>query len=266
MGHRHGQVLLHQQEWSGPSEEIRSSIVGAGNVTAQFYLWSSKLYKDTIIVAPGRERAMLKWRETAYDSFRNGYNVRDMDHRGQGVLEPRSCSSRRLLALNDFDDYVDELTAVIKAFKANYASDSIWPKALRKTDIFEHSMGDFQAACCFWPLRAPAGTATVADTTITEAAFLRESTASRVCWFKQKGVEWGLYPQNVLAGSAASWTNQAVVGGENARANANKVIDPIFVVFGMNDTLVLPSGPESICEGKTPSTKVSESAFGLHMN
>ncbi|KAI8814504.1 Alpha/Beta hydrolase protein [Cladochytrium replicatum] len=274
-------------------KSTNGSIIGAYNVTVPYYYWSSKYNKDTIILVPGRGEPVIKYRETIYDLFRNGFNVLSMDHKGQGFSRPRPCpETPALLAIHDFNEYVDDLSAIIEVYKKKFSWNSFWPAALRKTFIFGHSMGG--AISALWLIKNPGkvdaavlsapmlqlafdaptiaslgelaktglcaatpGTATVPSLDINDANFARASTASRLRWTLQKKLEWGKYPQNVLAGSAASWLYQAVVGGEYARANANKATDPILVLSGKNDTTVVPVGSNSFCEGKIPGSNAT---------
>ncbi|KAI8814503.1 Alpha/Beta hydrolase protein [Cladochytrium replicatum] len=266
------------------------SIIGARNMTIPYYLWSSKLNKDTIIVVPGRGEAMFKYREFVYDFFRNGYNILGIDVSGQGFSSPRPCPGTGLTASYDFNDYSDDLVQIVNLYKKKYAGDSLWPAFLRKTFIFGHSMGGaisalyltknpgvVDAAVLSGPmlelgiddattnalgqlastglcvtLPGESTVPTEADTTINEMNFQAAGTASRVRFVKEKTLEWKVYKDVLLAGNAVSWIYQAVVGPRSARQNANKATDPILILFGKNDSFVLASGAQQFCEGKVP--------------
>lgn len=88
-----------------------------------------------LLLCNGRIESSRKYLEIIDEAVQNGYNVLSVDHQGQGY-------SSRLLAdaqkgyVGDFDDYVDDLAAVIADCQQRF------PGAFRESSVaLAHSMG-----------------------------------------------------------------------------------------------------------------------------
>jgi len=71
--------------------------------------------RGSIILYPGRTEFIEKYFETAVDLIQRGFNVLIIDPRGQG-LSDRMVEDRLKSYVRDFQDYADDLGAVVDVF------------------------------------------------------------------------------------------------------------------------------------------------------
>ncbi len=69
--------------------------------------------KAHIFISPGRAESSQKYAELIFDFYQNGYSVFILDHQGQGKSS-RLLPNPHLGFVNSFDDYVDDLHALIE--------------------------------------------------------------------------------------------------------------------------------------------------------
>ncbi|MDC0611229.1 alpha/beta fold hydrolase [Vibrio sp.] len=88
-------------------------------------------HSKSLLVLNGRIESCIKYQELFYELYQQGYNIYSYDHRGQG-LSDRLTDNPQIGYVEWFDDYVDDLDAVIHHF--DLAENS-------NTSILAHSMG-----------------------------------------------------------------------------------------------------------------------------
>lgn len=110
-----------------------SSFLGFNNVRINYATFIAPENKKNLVIVQGRSESYLKYQETIFDLFHQGYNIFIHDHRGQGL-------SGRLLAnpfkgyVDNFDDYVEDLHQFITNF--------VLPECKQnKLYLLAHSMG-----------------------------------------------------------------------------------------------------------------------------
>jgi lysophospholipase len=91
--------------------------------------------RGAIVIVSGRTESMLKYKETVFDLWRQGYAVYIHDHRGQGLSdrEPQVRADRQKGYVQRFDDYVDDLRTFIAA--------QVLPATHARVFLWSHSMG-----------------------------------------------------------------------------------------------------------------------------
>lgn len=71
--------------------------------------------KGAIVISNGRTEAALKYKETIYDLYNNGYSIYINDHRGQG-LSDRMIDNRDMGYVDEFQNYVKDLKYFYESF------------------------------------------------------------------------------------------------------------------------------------------------------
>ena len=91
--------------------------------------------RGAIVMVSGRTESMLKYKEVAYDLFRNGWSVYLYDHRGQGLSErePEVRDQPQKGHVDHFDDFVADLDALITR--------QVLPSGHARRFLWAHSMG-----------------------------------------------------------------------------------------------------------------------------
>lgn len=88
--------------------------------------------KKAIVISNGRIESYLKYQETIYDLYQQGFSVFALDHRGQG-LSDRLTENPHQGHVNQFADYVSDFAEFIETV--------VLPTEHQSMAILAHSMG-----------------------------------------------------------------------------------------------------------------------------
>jgi lysophospholipase len=116
--------------------------VGGVNIAYAYVLHPQAL--GSVVILSGRIESLIKYKETVYDFYKNGYSVFIHDHRGQGLSE-------RML-INPQIGYVENFTEYVTDFKM-FVDKIVTQKTPHKPNLLCHSMGG--AIGCLTVLRFP---------------------------------------------------------------------------------------------------------------
>ncbi len=105
---------------------------GENNVKIYYKYFINPEEKGAIVISSGRTEAAIKYKETIYDFFNNGYSIYIFDHRGQGL-------SGRMLPDPDMG-YVDDFENYVKDMKKFYDKIVVLQKH-KNIFLVAHSMG-----------------------------------------------------------------------------------------------------------------------------
>ncbi|XPF93414.1 alpha/beta fold hydrolase [Colwellia sp. RE-S-Sl-9] len=122
----------HEQEAFWSQGEFQS-FIGKNNLTLHYAHFFNKIGAPVIVIASGRSESYLKYKETIFELYQQGYSVFILDHRGQGLSERMLINTHKGY-IEDFDDYAHDLYQFITTI-VNPASVDSAPYLLA------HSMG-----------------------------------------------------------------------------------------------------------------------------
>ncbi len=88
---------------------------------------------NAILIVTGRTEFVLKYKETIFDLYQNGYSVYIIDHRGQGFSERIFKYDCELGYVDSFHFYIDDLKLFFESI--------IKPKSHHKIYLLGHSLG-----------------------------------------------------------------------------------------------------------------------------
>ncbi len=109
---------------------------GKGNTKIYYKIFPQKnlaVEKGEILISSGRTEFALKYRETIFDLFNNGYSIYILDHRGQGLSDRIFKGDNELGHVDSFQYYVDDLKLFYEL--------KIKPINHSKVFLLGHSMG-----------------------------------------------------------------------------------------------------------------------------
>ncbi|MFT6269617.1 MAG: lysophospholipase [Alphaproteobacteria bacterium] len=226
-----------------------------------------------IVISQGRSESLVKYAEFIYELYQNGYSVFMFDHQGQG-LSSRLLSNRHIGYVKNFNDYVEDLHALIE-------------KVLNPL-LVKHNQGDLHKVLLCHSLGGAIGTLyvqvypNVFSKLVLSAPMLgilspvSESLLQfiLIIVLKLRGI-FGLkdnyilgqgdyhaqafdknqltnskvryrifremmanYPQNQLGGISANWLLQSIYGMRKARANASSILLPTLVLQAEQEQIV----------------------------
>lgn len=94
----------------------RGNFPGVGEVRIEFIAFRQpgEVSKGGIVVLTGRAEGFLKYKETAFDLFRNGFSVYLHDYRGQGLSQRLTPSNAGVGHVETFGHYVEDLKRFIQ--------------------------------------------------------------------------------------------------------------------------------------------------------
>jgi lysophospholipase len=105
---------------------------GVGKVDIAYAYVLNPQATGSVVISSGRIESLLKYKETIYDLYENGYSVFIHDHRGQGL-------SGRMLT-NPQIGYVENFTEYVTDFK-KFIDKVVTQKTQHKPKLLCHSMG-----------------------------------------------------------------------------------------------------------------------------
>ena len=239
--------------------------------------------RGAITIVSGRTEATVKYKETVYDLWRNGYSVYLYDHRGQGQSdrEPDTADEPQKGHVGRFDDYVADLQLFIKG--------QILPMGHRRHYLLAHSMGGaitarylesnvpelkrINAAVLSSPMLQIEGLAfgLPADVASCRLAdfFVKAGKASEYSvgggGYKPKDFSANEYttsevryrrlieqysktPQVRLGSPTWGWVHRACEGARLAREKAASVQTPVLVMVAGKDKIVHNEGAKEFCK------------------
>lgn len=94
------------------SEGHFSYFKGIGNIRINYAKFINPLHTRNLVIVPGRAEGYLKYKELAFDLFRQGFNIFIIDHRGQGISE-RLLENSHKGYVQSFEHYVEDLNTFI---------------------------------------------------------------------------------------------------------------------------------------------------------
>ncbi len=110
-----------------------SSFLGLDSKRINFAIFTHCDNQKNIVIVQGRSESYLKYKETIFDLFNQGFNVFIHDHRGQGLSE-RLLTNPYKGYVDSFDDYVHDLQLFISLY--------VLPSCHQKKPyLLAHSMG-----------------------------------------------------------------------------------------------------------------------------
>ncbi|MDM0075599.1 alpha/beta hydrolase [Variovorax sp. J2P1-59] len=115
----------------------RGSFTGAEGKKIHYRVYRNRAEtRGGIVIVSGRTEGLPLYQEIIYDLVRNGYSVYIHDHRGQGFSQRLVSSDPTMGYIDDFDNYVKDLSAFINGPVRNARSSGDKPLFL-----VAHSMG-----------------------------------------------------------------------------------------------------------------------------
>ena len=257
---------------AGPPQRFR----GVRDVEIAYLTIPNPASDVGVVVLNGRTESLIKYKETAYDLWRQGYSVYLLDHRGQGLsgrLLPDPLKGHVVL----FDDYVADFTTFMDTV--------VKPRRYRRLAILAHSMGgaiaslylerrqnDFAAAVLSAPMHEP-NTGRISDDLACRAADLKAlfgrseqyarrdaapeaagsfDAASSLTHSERRHAiatrEYDAQPEAKLGGPTFGWVAQACQGAAKARRNAGLIRTPVLLLQAGADTVVTPDGQREFCD------------------
>ena len=226
--------------------------------------------KGTIVLVNGRSETWLKYGETFYDLYQQGYSALSYDHRGQGASPRLTDGNPQIGYFGEFQDYVLDLKSFVEtvALPLQKTSSS-------KLFVLSHSLGGliftdylskhespFAASVLSAPLfemyTRPVSEDTVlvnATAAIAEgkgssyyqgrgdynpaAPFAPNPLTSSEARFIQQAKIWKESPETIVAGQSNNWMSQIITAERKLMTTADKVNVP---------TLLLQAGADRIAE------------------
>src|SRR4051794_24477748 len=85
-----------------------------------------------VLISAGRTESFIKYKEVAYDLWKQGFSIYILDHRGQG-LSGRMTSDRQMGHVEDFADYVSDMRTFVATV--------VRPRGHKHLAMLAHSMG-----------------------------------------------------------------------------------------------------------------------------
>lgn len=264
-----------QRFWKGTRE---GAFKGCGDITIRYRYTDSQGDKGGIVIVNGRRESFLKYKETAYDLYRQGFSIYMYDHRGQGV-SGRMLHDPCIGHVEDFNHYVRDL----KKFYQQVVNEK------EKNDVYllAHSMGgaiaalyleeypgDFRAAALASPMME-INTGIVPTAVACKTADWLQGIRQLMEWrsdyipftgpYKKKSfsenrlshsqirykIFTSLYekrPEAALGGPSPGWVSAACKAGRKARQEADRIKTPVLLLQAGQDELVTASGQQEFCD------------------
>ncbi len=237
--------------------------------------------RGAIVVVNGRTESLVKYRETAYDLWRQGWSVHLYDHRGQGLSEREPAVAGvdpQRGHVGRFDDYVDDLRTFIRT--------QVLPAGHRRHCLLAHSMGAAVAALLFetpGPEQALFRAAALSSPMLAIAGLAGRPLGGLLCrmagaagalgmrtWsvgpagydavpfdgnpFTRSRVRYARWraayeqePAVRLGAPTIGWLAAACDAAGRARDGAGRIRIPVLVLVAGADTVVHPSGVDAFC-------------------
>ncbi|PKF61307.1 lysophospholipase [Psychromonas sp. psych-6C06] len=234
-----------------------------------------------IVISQGRNESVLKYKEVAFDFFRQGYDVFLLDHRGQGFSE-RFGGDQHRGYVNNFQDYVDDFNHYVTALELD--------KKYQQRYLLSHSMGGtisalylaqynhpFQSSVFYSPMF----TINTAPLPNFMAKLIAYSSASVCSWFSDKACyvpggkgyqkkifennqlttsprrfdasqyDFEHFPETQLGSATMRWLATSLSATEQAIEEAHNIDIPILVVQAGNDQVVNGEGQHEFFDNVT---------------
>jgi len=120
----------------------RGSFAGANGLKIHYRLYRHRAEsRGGVVIVSGRTEGLVLYQETIHDLVRNGYSVYIHDHRGQGFSQRLLSTDLTMGYIDEFDNYVKDLSAFIDGPVRTVRGDERKPLFL-----LAHSMGGAVAA------------------------------------------------------------------------------------------------------------------------
>ncbi|TRX57918.1 alpha/beta fold hydrolase [Thalassomonas sp. M1454] len=255
-----------------------STFTSFDGLNIAFALFYSPNNQRHMVISPGRSEGYLKYKETAYDLFAQGYNVAIIDHRGQGLSE-RMLADPHKGFVSDFNDYVLDLQ--------HFVQNVVKPKFNGPLCLMAHSMGcaisirhlqqfpyTFNAAVLLSPMIAVNGGAIPSwvGKPLTSISYYIDSLISKQpSYFYSYGPyqvkafadnkltscetrynifqqEYQLTPQLQLGGITFAWLQQAIKTEAKLFKDLDKITTPVYVIQAELDTIVRNDKQTKFCK------------------
>jgi lysophospholipase len=254
---------------------VAGAFQGEAGVTIRFMRFRQPQPGPAVVIASGRTEFTDKYRELAFDFWRQGYSVYLHDHRGQGRSGRLLADKPQLGHVERFDDYVQDLHRFVQT-EVEVAGHTV-------KFVVAHSMGGgiatrylqqhpgvFRAAALSSPMHAPNlaplgrlgcpwmwATAFVCRTCYAplfiggpykkpemEGNIYTTSPERFAAW--QKSVE-GLQDQQRLGSASRHWVAQACEAADAMLADVGKIKVPVMVLQSIHDKAVAPTAQDAFC-------------------
>jgi len=231
-----------------------------------------------ILLVNGRTESYIKYRELAYDLYRQGYSLYLYDHRGQG-FSGRLLSDSQKGHVEDFDDYVQDL----KLFHDRVIAID-HPKQLF---LLAHSMGGTIVARYLerWPDDIQAA-ALASPMLGIELGTLPPLLARAIAWMMDKAAQlmgkespylpgqgpyeatpfsdnqlthsplryrlfretYRDYPEVQLGGPSARWLDESITQSAQAAIDAGRIRSPLLLLQAGGDQVVRADAQQAFCK------------------
>lgn len=242
---------------------IEGTLPGAKNIKIYYRVFLQlEKEKGAIVLSTGRTEGAVKYMETVYDLYNNGYSVYIHDHRGQG-LSGRMTEDPEMGYVDNYQYYVDDMKA--------FFNQEVKAGNHEKIFLLAHSMGgmigmnyiqqhpdDFDAAAFSSPMLklasyicplakilsgktpkyAPGQTGYTNDSTKFEG---NDVTHSEVRYHVKIGA-YEAAPEARIGGAAVQWLEESCRGMKKAHKNVSLIQIPFIIFTAGEETVVDPAG------------------------
>lgn len=238
------------------------------NTRLAYALFADKKHTKGIVISSGRTEAYLKYQETAFDLYNQGYDVFLIDHRGQG-LSQRLLTNSSKGYVNNFDDYAHDLQLFVDKIvspQINYAPFLLAHSmgsaiAIRYLQLYDNPIKAAVLSSPMIQFNTGAIPLSVAQPIIASTDWLNQSIASDVWYFLgQSDYQKPEFKDNVLTqsearfnqsvsyyqhnphiqlgGATVHWLHQALNARKAIFQDLAKIKQPVLVIQAGADTVV----------------------------
>ena len=234
-----------------------------------------------VVIVQGRNESVLKYKEVAYDFYRQGFDVYLIDHRGQGFSERFGGDQYRGYVEN-FQDYAKDLNNYITSLKLD--------ENYQQRYLISHSMGGTISALYLQQNKTPFQASVFISPMFSInlgplptflAKIITYSSAEVCSWFSNKACyvpggkaykkrnfesnritssitrfyssQQGFqeFPETQLGAPTMRWVATSLSAMDEAIDNAHKIKTPILMIQAGADSIVTESGQSSFYENIT---------------
>ncbi len=250
---------------------MEGTFIGAENIEIYYKYFlhdTTKEEKGAILISDGRTEAVVKFKETIYDLFSNGYSVYIHDHRGQGF-------SGRMAPESDMG-FVDEFQNYIVDMKQFYDT-VLLPNNHKNKYLLAHSMGgaigttylelypnDFKVAAFSSPMLGFSFPTCIVVSILAgeepeyaigntdykngiEPFDVNTLTNSEIRYNRMLEV-FEKYPKARLGGASFQWVTKSCNSFDFIFNNYEKIETPLIVFSGGEEEIVDPSAHNEFIE------------------
>ncbi len=244
------------------SSGITGSFDGAEKVSIHYrYFPQMDSERGAIVISTGRTEAVVKYRELAFDLFRNGYSVYLFDHRGQG-FSGRMAEDSEMGHVDNGQYYIDDMK--------NFYDLIVRKGKHEKIYLVAHSMGgligmryleeypdDFNAAVFSSPMLglsayicplakalsgatpkyAPGQGPYSDDSTAFEG---NSVTGSEIRYYHKLAI-YTMFPDARVGGPSVQWLEESCKMMKEVFKDSEKIQTPFLLFSADNETVVNPA-------------------------